>query len=452
MRGRKTGMVKVSIIVPVYNCEQYLSQCIESIINQSLQDIEIICVNDGSKDSSRDILFKYASNDSRIIIVDKHNRGYGHTINIGMSIARGEYLGIVESDDFIHENMYEILYDKAKQFELDVVKSNYVSVFSDSNKNEYFINNKILNEDVWYEKVISGEINVTNFIIPFATWSGIYRTEFIRQNKIKHNESKGASYQDVGFSALTTMMSQKLMYIREYLYRYRIDNAGSSVKDSGKVYCVFDEYTWIEEYFSSRPNLYNKYIKYIRAKCLHNYISEMNRIDVGFIPALVLRLKAYIEETKNNGQYTIEGFNADEMNLLSEIVENPQKASEFIITKKERKVKEFQNTLMLLKQYDNIAIYGAGVVGKRVFGVLLNAGLADKINCFAVTEKQEEKKVYGIEVKKIEEINNKCKAVIIAVSTIESRAALKEMEEKAKELGFVNILFSEQLLKDSFLN
>ena len=104
-------MPKVSIIVPVYNTEKYLAQCLDSIINQSLKDIEILCVDDGSTDSSPEILKEYAKKDSRIRIIQKPNAGYGNSMNLGIKELTGEYFGLVDSDDCIASNMYEVLYD-----------------------------------------------------------------------------------------------------------------------------------------------------------------------------------------------------------------------------------------------------------------------------------------------------------------------------------------------------
>ena len=109
-------MAKVSIIVPTYNVEQYLPECMESIVGQTLKDLEIICVNDGSTDSSLDILKKYAAADDRIIIIDKKNEGYGRAMNDGLDRATGEYVGIVEPDDYVDLHMYEDLYICMKIF------------------------------------------------------------------------------------------------------------------------------------------------------------------------------------------------------------------------------------------------------------------------------------------------------------------------------------------------
>ena len=106
-------MIKVSIIVPVYNVEKLLSRCLNSLVNQSLSDIEIICVNDGSTDNSLNILKSFSEKDSRIIIIDKQNEGLSVSRNTGMNIAKGEYIGFVDSDDWVDLDFYEKLYNSA---------------------------------------------------------------------------------------------------------------------------------------------------------------------------------------------------------------------------------------------------------------------------------------------------------------------------------------------------
>ena len=101
---------KVSILVPICNVERYLRECLNSLVNQTLREIEIICINDGSTDSSLSIIREYERRDERIVVIDKPNSGYGDSMNKGIELARGEYIGIVESDDFASLNMFETLY------------------------------------------------------------------------------------------------------------------------------------------------------------------------------------------------------------------------------------------------------------------------------------------------------------------------------------------------------
>ena len=117
--------VEVSIVIPVCNVEVYLRECLDSAIKQTLKDIEIICVNDGSTDNSLTILKDFARKDNRIKIISKDNAGYGHTMNIGMDMAQGEYIAILESDDFVDLHMYEDLYKLATEKKLNWIKSDF---------------------------------------------------------------------------------------------------------------------------------------------------------------------------------------------------------------------------------------------------------------------------------------------------------------------------------------
>ena len=118
-------MPKVSIIVPVYNMERYLGKCLDALTKQTLSDIEIVAVNDGSTDSSPNILRTYAEKDPRIRIIDKPNSGYGASMNRGIDEARGEYVGIVEPDDYPDLVMFDKLYKAAKKHNCDLIKCNY---------------------------------------------------------------------------------------------------------------------------------------------------------------------------------------------------------------------------------------------------------------------------------------------------------------------------------------
>ena len=118
-------MPKVSILMPACNVENFLRECMDSVVNQTLKDIEIICLDDGSKDSTGNILDEYAAKDSRVKVIHKPNSGYGHSMNVGLDHATGEYIGIIETDDFADTEMFEKLYITAKENNADMIKSNY---------------------------------------------------------------------------------------------------------------------------------------------------------------------------------------------------------------------------------------------------------------------------------------------------------------------------------------
>ena len=122
-------MAKVSIVIPVYNVEKYLRECLDSVKNQTLRDIEIICVDDGSTDCSGEILDEYAKQDNRFHIIHKQNEGYGKAMNVGMAAASAPYTGSVESDDRIEADMYEKLSAIMEQTKADVIKADYYQFY-----------------------------------------------------------------------------------------------------------------------------------------------------------------------------------------------------------------------------------------------------------------------------------------------------------------------------------
>ena len=237
-------MAKISVIVPVYNVEKYLTECIESICSQSLEDLEIICVNDGSTDNSLDILNDFAKQDKRIIVINKANSGYGHTINMGLNAATGEYIGIIESDDFADKNMFEDLYKLAKDNDADIAKGDWFNYWS---KNKFARKNNRISSAKAFQLTNSKKDKSLLRINP-SVWSAVYKREFLNKYNIRFLETPGASYQDLAFSFKVFAMAERVILTdKAYLY-YRQDNMNSSVKSKTKVYCVCDEYDEIDRF------------------------------------------------------------------------------------------------------------------------------------------------------------------------------------------------------------
>lgn len=251
---------KVSVVIPIYNVEKYLRQCLDSVVNQTLKDIEIICVDDGSKDSSPQILEEYAARDPRIKIITKENSGYGASMNRGFDAASGEYLGIVESDDYAELDMFEKLYDQATAQRLDVVKSGFFFYYSiPVEKN---IANPIASRTMCSRVFCP----VTDFKAPLeqaeffnikpTIWSAIYRRQFILDHRIRFNETPGASFQDSSFNFKVWCCARRVQLTEACYLHYRQDNESSSINSPGKVYCVADEYNEMERFLKEeKPEL-----------------------------------------------------------------------------------------------------------------------------------------------------------------------------------------------------
>ena len=229
-------MIKLSILVPIYNVEQYLPDCLDSLCAQTLKNIEIICINDGSTDASGAILDEYAKNNSNIVVINKKNSGYGDSMNRGLEAATGEYIGIVESDDYIDANGFEKLYELAKKTDADIVKANYYYHSDDKDEIHEVVKNQKLNKAI----TISDDYSI--LIEEPGIWSAIYRRDFLNDNKIRFRTTPGASYQDTGFFFKTACAAKKIVYTKNAYLHYRTDNANSSVKSLEKVNYVVEEY------------------------------------------------------------------------------------------------------------------------------------------------------------------------------------------------------------------
>ena len=240
-------MIKVSILVPTYGAEDFIEECLDSLINQTLKEIEIICINDGSPDKSLDIIKRYAKQDKRIKIIDKKNTGYGDSMNKGLAAAKGEYIGIVEPDDFIELDAFETLYNIAKKEGAEVVKSNFFEYYGeikkDKNVTDMFGKKEI-------GKIIDPRKNKSIFYLPPSIWAAIYKRSFLEKNKINFLPTPGASFQDTGFNFKVWASARRVFFVKQAFLHYRSDNSNSSVKDSKKVDCVQTEYESIEKFLS----------------------------------------------------------------------------------------------------------------------------------------------------------------------------------------------------------
>ena len=267
--------IYVSIIMPIYNAERFLHQSLGSVVDQTLKNIEIICVNDGSTDSSLSMMKQYAAEDKRIRIIDKANGGYGQSMNCGLRIAKGEYIGILEPDDFMSKDMLETLYNIAKKNNADVVKSNYFEYKTKDNSNNFL---EVL-EGLPYDEITSAEENIKIIHMRPCIWSAIHRREMLLKNHIVFNETPGASYQDTAFAFKVWVSAQRVMFVKNAYLHYRIDNDGSSVKSSGKVFNICDEFQSMQAFLNEDAVKRERYSKILQVLKLDSYTWNLERIS-----------------------------------------------------------------------------------------------------------------------------------------------------------------------------
>ncbi len=248
---------KISVIIPVYNVEKYLRECLDSVVNQTFKDIEIICIDDGSKDLSYSILEEYAQKDERFILIKQENSGAGAARNKGIEVARGEYLYFLDSDDFVDITLLEKAHTKIKENDCDVcIFKNY---FYNDNTKEKYINKNWENRFYYLKnkKTFNRESFPKAFYLIFniAAFTKLYRKNFIIKNSIRFQEIKTCN--DVFFNFYTLSKADKITLLNEYLVTYRIAQTGSlSANRNKSIECIKSAFNILKEKLI-QDNLFN---------------------------------------------------------------------------------------------------------------------------------------------------------------------------------------------------
>lgn len=292
----------ISVLVPCYNVEKYVAECIDSILAQDFEDYEVICLNDGSTDSTPEILHRYADEDSRIRVIDKPNSGYGASMNRGLDEARGEYIAILESDDFIEPNALGSLYTAAKLNNARAVKANFYFYWSKPEpRNE---KNELICESA-PELVNPREFHELFWYMP-SIWSALYERAYLDENGIRFLETPGASYQDLAFTFKVWACADRIVLLKDAFVHYRQDNEASSIHSPGKVFCVCDEFEEMERFLAAHPDKADLKPVETRLK-FDSYIWNYWRLDeelrAKFLPRFVSDFKK--EEQAGNIDYDL---------------------------------------------------------------------------------------------------------------------------------------------------
>lgn len=250
-------MVKVSVLIPVYNASEFLHDSIPSVLNQTLTDIELICVNDGSKDNSLEILNEYANKDSRVKVIDKENGGCGSARNRALTEASGEYIYFFDPDDEIETDALKLAYDKALNNDSDMVifKANIFDKNGVSNRQTFFYYDKTINKEKFDNL---GFEDIKGYVLKggYAPWSKLYKKEFIdAYDDFKFNLN--LAFDDVPFHVKSMLRAKKLSFINKYLYHYRVDNVNSVNSTSSNGFDIFKIIDIVEEILKSENQFEN---------------------------------------------------------------------------------------------------------------------------------------------------------------------------------------------------
>jgi glycosyltransferase involved in cell wall biosynthesis len=303
MRENKATSILVSIIVPIYDVEKYISKCVDSILKQTYKDLEIILVDDGSRDNCPKICDEYASNDNRIQVIHKKNGGLSDARNAGLNKANGKYVAFIDSDDYIHEQYIELLMDSMLRDNADIAVCGFEKVYSyvplgrDQSYKTLEINTKTLTNIDAIKDIFSSDTHLY-----VMTWNKLYATNLFKNNNImfpidKIHEDNFTTYKLFYYSTLITFIDLPLYYYyqrndsiigRDFDYR-RLDSL-EAIED-------------IKVFFSDKNLKLNQEIEYYSILILISLINDLlssSYTDKQSLNILVESLEEAIEEAKNN--------------------------------------------------------------------------------------------------------------------------------------------------------
>ncbi len=444
-------MVKISVLVPIYNVEKYLVKCLDSIRNQTLIDIEVLCINDGSTDESLKIINKYIAEDNRFKLINKANTGYGNSMNIGLEHASGDYIAIVESDDYISPDMMKTLYTVAVEHNAEVVKSDFFNMYSCDGSEDISVHG--LFEDLPVNQVISPIEYPGLFIKEHSIWSAIYKRVFLESNNIRFNETPGAANQDVSFSFKVYACAKKVYLLPAAYYYYRRTNPNSSVKKRNWIR-ITKEVDECKDFLQGLPH--NETLKQAQSRVAFKVLWEaFNNSAAPYKYAIALKAKEYLEEYQKENGVSGKIWDDDTKEKAKLLLDDPEafllKYSAITDDRVGKLSNNAEYILQALLKEDRIIIYGAGKIGHRLFEFLLKNDFSKGSLSFAVSDIANNPHVIdGIKVAEIQDYypEKEYILVVVAVASVQQYEILENLREK----GFKRIVVVDNHMNRYMLN
>lgn len=265
----------ISILMPVYNAGDYLYKSIGSIQAQTVQDFEIIAVNDGSTDNSLEILQALAREDQRIRIITREEKGYAITMNEALDAAQGEFVLNVDPDDWLEPNMLEKMLNEMDD-DVDFVKCSFVFELPEGKQEEYYYTDEAVE---FCPRKLPPEMKMRFFASQIAIWTCLIRRSFIEKHHIRLHETEGAAYQDTAFVFFINSLAEKVRVIPDILYHYNKTNVNASTASSRYPLAPSVEYNWMAEWCLTHPE-YGMYVRSVLCRCrFGSYLWNVKRID-----------------------------------------------------------------------------------------------------------------------------------------------------------------------------
>lgn len=369
---------KISVIMPSLNVVSYIRPCMESVLSQTLHDMEILAVDAGSDDGTLEILEEFALRDTRIKIICSDKKSYGYQLNMGIKMAAGDYVAVVETDDMIVSDMFETLYHVAVETDADYVKGRAAKFIKLPSGMEWKQPVGIPLADT---NTIAKEIAPADMpellVRDIYLWTGIYKSQFVRC--VRLNETAGAAFQDQGFLFQTISSAQRAVYLNKVVYYYRQDNNNSSIFNQKGFHYLAEEYAYVEKFLDGKDSiwtnvfyqrLWNQMLGRFRTMAISGKYWETADID---IETLRDRLKGAVE---NRFLLSVD-VGQEKWKLLNLLLDDAKSVFDYYLEKYQTKIKTIQEIWQTIEGH-KVIVFGAGEYG-RFFHMLLESRLPETV-------------------------------------------------------------------------
>lgn len=393
-------MIKVSVIMPSLNVVDYIKQSLESVMAQTLGDTEILCIDAGSTDGTLETLKKYASRDSRIRVIESDKKSYGYQMNLGIKVARGKYIGIVETDDWIDPDMFEILFLRAEEKNADAVKGLPYDVYENrvGEYRELYID--YINDAPEFADLFSPEVHPEVHGWDGNIWNGIYNRDFLLNNKVLFNESPGAAFQDIGFQQMVLNEATRVLYVHNHFYHYRKVRTGASTWNPKCLRYLYTEYKRLFESGRIKANrnkwicvrLVSAFFHEFEKALLYSDFDE-NELEC---PEAVTWFRDVMEKAIGEGGFSKDLLNEERREKLDLLLSGSEKYIQEYKVKMKGSL-SWTKDLVRRSQNEGIVVFGAGKYGLAMTLFLIRNGFA--VYCIADNQPWiRNKSHYGIKI------------------------------------------------------
>lgn len=374
-------MSKVSVLLPSLNVVGYIRQCLKSVVGQTFSDIEILCIDSGSTDGTLEVIREFEASDKRVRLLQSDRKSCGYQMNLGIEKATGEYIGIVETDDYIDPEMIGELYQLASHNAADVAKGCFYKVYESAD-------GRSVEKPVHYIPPRQREKAV---VVPIADhsihlwdsniWNGIYRMDFIREHSIAFEETPGAAFQDIGFRHRVLANNPKIIYTDKAYYHYRFIREGSSTwNDKCLKNMQYEFGTLLND-----GRVSNADRSYIYARLIPSFLYEYGKLlQLFHYDSDCPELKFYadwfrkiIKKTYMDSRGSALWISEENDKRLSSFLENE---AEYALKLKRnmRRLRKWQNDVIRVSDGAGVIVFGCGELGRKIISFEHQNGIIPK--------------------------------------------------------------------------